>query len=77
LKTQLGFQKSPRAWSYGNNAPKKLLGGDFLLSSYPLPIIEASYLPHFTMDQFKTFSQQLNPLAAKLGKQFGQVRQVT
>jgi len=29
------------------------------------------------MDQFKAFSQQLNPLAAKLGKQFGQVKQVT
>ena len=28
------------------------------------------------MDQFKAFSQQLNPLAAKLGKQFGQVKQV-
>ncbi|KAG0266754.1 hypothetical protein BG011_001213 [Mortierella polycephala] len=27
------------------------------------------------MDQFKAFSQQLNPLAAKLGKQFGQVKQ--
>jgi hypothetical protein len=29
-----------------------------------------------TMDQFKAFSSQLNPLAAKLGKQFGQVKQV-
>ncbi|ORZ27773.1 BAR domain-containing family protein [Lobosporangium transversale] len=27
------------------------------------------------MDQFKAFSQQLNPLAAKLGKQLGQVKQ--
>ncbi|KAF9318236.1 hypothetical protein BG000_009938 [Podila horticola] len=27
------------------------------------------------MDQFKAFSSQLNPLAAKLGKQFGQVKQ--
>ncbi|KAF9168278.1 hypothetical protein DFQ27_005035 [Actinomortierella ambigua] len=27
------------------------------------------------MDQFRAFSQQLNPLAAKLNKQFGQVKQ--
>lgn len=41
-----------------------------LSSIIPTPI------DNYTMESFKAFSQQLNPLAAKLSKQYSQAKQV-
>lgn len=61
----------------GSNATvKQLLHMCPADSHLPLPSNTHTSTTNYTMESFKAFSQQLNPLAAKLSKQYSQAKQV-